>query len=90
MLTLSEERSEELRSKFVESPIKTLPHLSILQDLKPKAISFDSQLANDVAAKNYFPQILELDLGSSFDQFTLHQVCCDLIQAFQQSHKMTA
>jgi hypothetical protein len=61
MLTLSEERSEELRSKFVESPIKTLPHLSILQDLKPKAISFDSQLANDVAAKNYFPQILELD-----------------------------
>jgi hypothetical protein len=42
LLTLTEEKSEEIRSKFVESPVKTLPQVSILQDYKPKTITFDS------------------------------------------------
>lgn len=79
---------EEIRTRFGESPIKDLPHISILQDLKQRSVNFDSQLQGNMPVKNYFPFIFEFEGG--FEHYVLHQVCCDLIWAFQQNHKMTA
>ena len=62
-----------------------------MQDLKVKVTSFDSQLAGDVPPKKYFPLIFDFEVTErSFEKYLLLSVFCDMIIAFQQSHKMTA
>jgi hypothetical protein len=83
LLTLSNEKLDEIRSKFSESPVKTLPQISILQDLKLKTSTFDSELAKDLPPTNYFPLVFDFESSEdSFEKYMLHQVCCDLIYAF--------
>lgn len=75
-LQLPEAKIDELKSGFVNSPIKTLPPISILQDLKPKEVTFDSHLQQEVQAKSYFPLIMAYPVDSTkddaFTKFMLH------------------
>jgi len=81
-----------MKNSFGDSPLKNLPQISIINEFKQRQIDFDSQLQKCLPPKRYHPLFFEIPLAAdeavlSFETYSLHQLCCDVMFAFQEDYK---
>jgi len=87
-ITVSQAKIDEI--KAIQTSITSIPPISLSTDLQARSVSFDSHMANSLPPKRYRPLVLDLSSDASFVEYSLTTLCCDMLHAFQQNHKMAA